>query len=115
MDRATVTAYHQATQHLREALSLFLFSVIMLMVWVGILLTTRYKVPAQRRSIPTWIATGGLLVASQLFLLQIASQQHWTVHHSVLGVAWFLLAIAGAVCFVTATVLAWRRIRRQRA
>jgi hypothetical protein len=94
---------------------LFLFTAIMLVFWVGLLLLTHYKVPAERRSIPLWIATGCLLVASQQLIGQIASQRHWTAHHSALGVAEVVLDVAGVVCCTTAAVSAWRRTRRQRA
>ena len=94
---------------------MLLFTVIMLIVWVGLLLLTHFKVPIQRRSIPRWIATGGLLLASAQVLGQIASQQHWTVHHSALGVARLVLDVAGLACATTAAVSAWRRTRRQRA
>ena len=94
---------------------MFVFAVIMLIFWVGLLFLTHYRVPAQRRSIPMWMARGGLLLGSQQLLLQIASRQHWTLHYSVLGVAWFVLAVAGLVCSCTAAVLAYGRARRQRA
>jgi hypothetical protein len=94
---------------------LFLFAVIMLIVWIGLLLLTHYKVPVERRLVAMWIARGGLLLASGQLLVQIASQRHWTLHHSALGVAGLLLSVAGVVCSANAAVSAWSRTHRQRA
>ena len=94
---------------------MFLFAVIMPVFWVGFLFLTLSQVPARRRSILMWMARGGLLLALQQLLLQIASRQHWTLHFNLLGVAWFVLIVAGLACYSWALTSAWRQTRRQRA
>lgn len=87
---------------------MLLFWVIMATFWVGTLALIPYLVPAERRSLPIWVAAGGLLVASGNLLVQIASQRHWT-----LGVIGVLLPVAGVFCTATGTYSVWRRRRRR--
>jgi hypothetical protein len=60
-----------------------------------------------------WLAVGGVLLAAQGLLTQTAMEHHWTLHHSALGVAVFLLPVAGLACIA---VSLWRlQAHRQRA
>jgi hypothetical protein len=88
---------------------MFLFAVVSVIVWVGLLLLSRSRLRVERRTVASWIATGGLLLASQQLLVQVASRQHWTLHHTVLGVVGFVLPVAGLVCFAVAAFSLWRR------
>lgn len=85
-----------------------LFAIVGVICWAGLLLTTRRRAPFQLRPVYRWIGTGGLLVACGILLAEIASQRHWTLHHSALGVAVFLLPAAGLACLGMAAVT-WRR------
>ena len=83
--------------------------------WVGFLVMARFRAPVQRRLAFRWIGIAGVLVESGIVLSMIASQRHWTLHHTALGVIGFLLPV-GALASLARAAIAWRhRPDRRRA
>ena len=82
--------------------------MISIVVWAGFLLTAQFRAPIELRSATRWIAMGGLLLESGLMLSTIASQRHWTLRHTALGVIGFLLPVAALACLAMAAA-SWRR------
>ena len=82
--------------------------MISLVLWVGLLLTAQLRMPIERRSVTRWIALAWVLIESGVVLSMIASQRHWTLHHSALGAIAFLLPVAGLAC-VAMVAVSWRR------
>jgi hypothetical protein len=88
---------------------LFLFATVGLIGWpVVLLLPVRRRVPVRLRSVIRWIALAQVLIQSGVVLSTTASQHHWTLHHSALGVIALLLPVAGLACLAMAAV-SWRR------
>lgn len=88
---------------------MFVFLAIAgVMSWAGLLVGAQLKAPVQLRPVARWVGTGGLLVICGVLLSEIAIQQHWTLHHSALGVAAFLLPVSGLACLGIAAIT-WRR------
>jgi hypothetical protein len=92
---------------------LILIAAVALIAWAGLLLAAQVRVHMQLRSVIRWIAMAWLLVESGVLLSMIASQRHWTLHHTTLGAIAFLLPVAGLPCVVMAAV-SWRRRTAQR-
>jgi len=96
---------------------LFLIAAICTVAgFAGVLVLTRYKTPVDRRPVVRWVASGGMLLGLSSLLGQIAGQHGWTLHHSALGAAVLLLALASLACNAKAmfSLSRWRRPRRQR-
>jgi hypothetical protein len=85
-----------------------LFAIVGVIGWAGFLVTAMRRAPFRLQPVCRWIGTGGLLVACGVLVAEIASQRRWTLHHSALGVAAFLLPVAGLACLAIAAVT-WRR------
>ena len=91
-----------------------LIAIVGVISWAGFLISAQLKAPVQLRPVTRWIATGGLLVMCGVLLSEIANQQRWTLHHSALGVAAFLLPVSGLACLGMGAVT-WRRRHRRRS
>jgi hypothetical protein len=89
-------------------LILILISIISIVSWSGVLITARWKLRAERRSVTQWMALAIVLIQSGVVLSTTASQRHWTLHHVALGAIAFVLPVAGLACLAMAAV-SWRR------
>jgi hypothetical protein len=76
--------------------------------WVGFLVMAQFRAPTQLRSFIRWIAIAWLLIEAGVVLSMIASQRHWTLHHTALGVIGFLLPVLALACLAMGAV-SWRR------
>jgi hypothetical protein len=85
--------------------------VASLVGWAAFLSRALRKAPPRYRRPAVWAAVAWLLIESGVLLSTIAEQRHWTLHHSQLGVAAFLLPAAGLACSAIGA-LAWRQARR---
>jgi hypothetical protein len=92
-----------------------LIAIIGVISWTGFLVVLRLKAPAELRPVAGWVATAGLLVTGGVSLAELADQQHWTLHHSALGVAAFLLPVSGLACLGMAAATWHRRGGRRSA
>jgi hypothetical protein len=84
--------------------------VASLVGWAAFLSLARRKAPPRYRRLAVWVGAAWLCLESGVLLSTVAQQRHWTLHHSVLGVAALLLPVAGMAC-VAIAALAWRQAR----
>jgi hypothetical protein len=94
-------------------LVLILISSAGVICWPALLLRARRIAPVRLRPVVSWLSTGTFLFLCDGLVSTLAIQLHWTLHHSAVGVAAFLLPVGTLACLGIGAVTGWRRRFRQ--